>query len=178
MIHFATPSYWSAYESLPVSIQKLADRNYEILKENPKHPSLHFWSKQGKEGCPYSSVYLSSFEGLSPSLPSTSNNYKLVLVFTNGERGIYDCSNLLGFGVLKELKDKNYFCRGFWTLLTIWQEQASCDFVSKFYTSEINDLKGQRKILVYQRVITKSVLWLKYCISLLSVESEWVQWPA
>jgi len=36
-------------------------------------------------------------------------NYKLVLVFTNGEKGIYDCSDLLTFGVFQELQDKNYF---------------------------------------------------------------------
>ncbi len=42
MIHFASPSFWSAYETLPTSVQRLADRNYEVLKENPKHPSLHF----------------------------------------------------------------------------------------------------------------------------------------
>lgn len=42
MIHFASPSFWSAYESLPVSVQRVADKNYVILKENPKYPSLHF----------------------------------------------------------------------------------------------------------------------------------------
>lgn len=42
MIHFASPSFWSAYESLPTTVQRVADRNFEILKENPKHPSLHF----------------------------------------------------------------------------------------------------------------------------------------
>jgi len=42
MIHFASPSFWSAYELLPLSVQKVADQNYKILKENPKHPSLHF----------------------------------------------------------------------------------------------------------------------------------------
>ncbi len=40
---------------------------------------------------------------------STTNNYKLSLIFTNGEHGIYDCSNLLDFGVFKELKNINYF---------------------------------------------------------------------
>jgi len=39
--HFASPSFWSAYEALPASAKRIADRNYEILKENPKHPSLH-----------------------------------------------------------------------------------------------------------------------------------------
>lgn len=38
-----------------------------------------------------------------------TDDYKLKIVFTNGERGIYDCSHLLDFGVFKELKDKNYF---------------------------------------------------------------------
>ncbi|MGD9200210.1 MAG: DUF2442 domain-containing protein [Chitinispirillia bacterium] len=37
--------------------------------------------------------------------------YTLHIVFTNGEEGIYDCSNLLNFGVFKELKDKQYFKR-------------------------------------------------------------------
>jgi DUF971 family protein len=35
--------------------------------------------------------------------------YKLILTFTNGEKGIYDCKHLLDFGVFKELKNKQYF---------------------------------------------------------------------
>lgn len=35
--------------------------------------------------------------------------YKLKLVFTNGEYGTYDCSDLLEFGVFVELQDKHYF---------------------------------------------------------------------
>lgn len=42
MIHHASSSFWSAYKAQPASVQKLADRNYEILKTNPRHPSLHF----------------------------------------------------------------------------------------------------------------------------------------
>ena len=38
-------------------------------------------------------------------------NYKLELEFTNGERGVYDCSPLLEFGVFKELCDVEYFKR-------------------------------------------------------------------
>ncbi len=37
------------------------------------------------------------------------DDYKLLLFFTNGEKGVYDCSHLLDFGVFKELQDKNYF---------------------------------------------------------------------
>ncbi len=40
---------------------------------------------------------------------SSSDDYKLYLVFTNGERGIYDCSDLLDFGVFSELKNTHYF---------------------------------------------------------------------
>lgn len=36
-------------------------------------------------------------------------DYKLLLEFTNGEQGVYDCLILLDFGVFKELKDKDYF---------------------------------------------------------------------
>jgi hypothetical protein len=37
------------------------------------------------------------------------NDYRLELVFTNGETGLYDCRPLLDFGVFQELKDLSYF---------------------------------------------------------------------
>lgn len=40
---------------------------------------------------------------------SASSDYKLHLVFTNGEHGVYDCSDLLDFGVFKELRNTSYF---------------------------------------------------------------------
>jgi len=42
MKHYASPSFWSCYKNLPKTIQELADKNYELLKQNPTHPSLHF----------------------------------------------------------------------------------------------------------------------------------------
>lgn len=42
MKHFTDPDFWRAYERLPAHIQKLADRNFERLKADPAHPSLHF----------------------------------------------------------------------------------------------------------------------------------------
>ena len=45
--HFASPSFWTCYEKLPADVQKLADKNFEALKTNPEHPSLHF-KKVGK----------------------------------------------------------------------------------------------------------------------------------
>ena len=40
---------------------------------------------------------------------STAHNYCLHLVFSNGEKGLYNCSELLDFGVFRELKNPNYF---------------------------------------------------------------------
>jgi len=40
--HHATGDFWDAYDRLPQQIQKLADENFELLKSDPKHPSLHF----------------------------------------------------------------------------------------------------------------------------------------
>ncbi|HYS45349.1 MAG TPA: hypothetical protein VEM35_02860 [Rhizomicrobium sp.] len=42
MKHFASDSFWSAYEKLPAHVRALADKNFARLKENPQHPSLHF----------------------------------------------------------------------------------------------------------------------------------------
>lgn len=39
------------------------------------------------------------------------SDYKLQLTFKNGERGIYDCSPLLDFGIFQELRNENYFKR-------------------------------------------------------------------
>ena len=40
-----------------------------------------------------------------------TDDYRLLLQFTNGEQGIYDCTSLLDFGVFKELRDTHYFKR-------------------------------------------------------------------
>jgi hypothetical protein len=47
MKHFATPGFWACHRSLPGPVQTLADKNFELLKTNPLHPSLHF-KKVGK----------------------------------------------------------------------------------------------------------------------------------
>ena len=41
-MHFAAPSFWSAYALLPRRIRQLADRNFELLKRDSRHPSLMF----------------------------------------------------------------------------------------------------------------------------------------
>ncbi len=40
-----------------------------------------------------------------------SDDYSLMLEFTDGSRGVYDCKPLLNFGVFKELSDRQYFKR-------------------------------------------------------------------
>ncbi|NNM72504.1 hypothetical protein [Enterovirga aerilata] len=42
MRHLASRRFWTAYERLPPSVRELADRNYNLLKRDPQHPSLHF----------------------------------------------------------------------------------------------------------------------------------------
>jgi hypothetical protein len=40
--HHTSPDFWVLFNSLPPEIQKLARENFELLKANPRHPSLHF----------------------------------------------------------------------------------------------------------------------------------------
>jgi hypothetical protein len=48
--HHTTPRFWACYRELPVEVQSLADKCFELAKEDPKHPSIHlkkvgrFWS--------------------------------------------------------------------------------------------------------------------------------------
>jgi hypothetical protein len=48
--HFATPGFWFHYRQLAPEVRELADKNFTLLRSNPRHPSLrfkkigHFWS--------------------------------------------------------------------------------------------------------------------------------------
>jgi plasmid maintenance system killer protein len=44
-----TPGFWSRYGQLPVEIQRLADRCYQMWLDNPHHPSLRFKKLGGRE---------------------------------------------------------------------------------------------------------------------------------
>ena len=41
-MHGTTPQFWSRFERLPESIQRTARRKFELLKDSPRHPLLHF----------------------------------------------------------------------------------------------------------------------------------------
>ena len=42
MKHFASPQFWRLYRQLSPQVRALADKNFQILKADSKHPSLHF----------------------------------------------------------------------------------------------------------------------------------------
>ena len=41
-MHRTTPDFWRHFEQLPEAAQRIARRNFEHLKESPRHPSLRF----------------------------------------------------------------------------------------------------------------------------------------
>jgi hypothetical protein len=51
--HYASSKFWALYNALPREARELADKNYELLRSDPRHPSLHFkrigelWSVRG-----------------------------------------------------------------------------------------------------------------------------------
>lgn len=42
MRHRTTPRFWERYASLPNDVRQLADKSFELLKGNARHPSLRF----------------------------------------------------------------------------------------------------------------------------------------
>jgi hypothetical protein len=40
--HLADVDFWRTYDALPSDVRRQADKSFELLKLNPKHPSLHF----------------------------------------------------------------------------------------------------------------------------------------
>ncbi|MDE2823012.1 MAG: hypothetical protein OXK79_05860 [Chloroflexota bacterium] len=41
-MHRTTPRFWRLFEELPNPVQRTALRNFRLLRENPRHPSLRF----------------------------------------------------------------------------------------------------------------------------------------
>jgi hypothetical protein len=40
--HLTTPEFWERFDRLPEEARHIARKNYDILKADPRHPSLHF----------------------------------------------------------------------------------------------------------------------------------------
>jgi hypothetical protein len=68
MKHGASPAFWSLYDALPRDVQELADKSFELLKQDPYHPSLHFkqigrfWS--ARVGLRYRALAVESDQGV------------------------------------------------------------------------------------------------------------------
>lgn len=68
MNHFATSDFWYHYRQLPVETRELADKNFQLLKQDPRHPSLRlkkvgiFWS--ARVGSRYRALAKERTEGL------------------------------------------------------------------------------------------------------------------
>lgn len=68
MRHFASRRFWDAYDALPASARAFADQSFELLKRDPRHPSLRlkkigrFWS--ARVGLRYRALAVEAEEGL------------------------------------------------------------------------------------------------------------------
>jgi hypothetical protein len=40
--HFATAKFWDLLGDLPENVRAQANKNFDLLKQGPSHPSLHF----------------------------------------------------------------------------------------------------------------------------------------
>jgi hypothetical protein len=66
--HRTSKRFWRNFDELPAEIQQLARRNYELLKSDPHHPSLHlkrvgeYWSV--RIGLDYRAVGIDSPDGI------------------------------------------------------------------------------------------------------------------
>jgi Txe/YoeB family toxin of Txe-Axe toxin-antitoxin module len=41
-VHRTTPQFWERFDVLSEDTQQLAQKSFNLLKENSRHPSLHF----------------------------------------------------------------------------------------------------------------------------------------
>ena len=46
-MHRTTEQFWQRYWRLPRDVQALANKGFQLLKDNPSHPSLQ-WKKVGR----------------------------------------------------------------------------------------------------------------------------------
>jgi hypothetical protein len=66
--HYASPEFWSRYHALPADIQEVADRAFELLKVDSRHPSIQlkrvgeYWS--ARVGLHYRAVGITIPDGI------------------------------------------------------------------------------------------------------------------
>lgn len=68
MNHFASPNFWFHYRMLPEAIRDLADKNFQLMRIDPRHPSIRLkkigvlWS--ARVGLHYRTLARERAEGL------------------------------------------------------------------------------------------------------------------
>lgn len=81
--HFTVPDYWPLYHRLPSRVRRTADKYFNLLRSDPRHPSLHLkkigdlWSVRA--GIHYRAVGM-----------DTPNEGKGILWFWIGSHAEYD----------------------------------------------------------------------------------------
>ena len=57
MTHRTTAAFWELYRALPKEVRDAADRRYDLLRQNPRHPSVRLkkvgvdrWSARVTDG--------------------------------------------------------------------------------------------------------------------------------
>ncbi len=75
---------WLHYRRLPQSVRDLADKNFQLLKADPKHPSLHFkhigddfWSV--RVGLGYRALATTTVEGIAWFWVGSHREYEKLL---------------------------------------------------------------------------------------------------
>lgn len=49
-MHRASTDFWKEYRALPASIRERADKQFALLRANPRHPSLQFKKLSERSG--------------------------------------------------------------------------------------------------------------------------------
>jgi len=66
--HFTSPQFWECYNRLPITARQLADKCFELMKKDPRHPSIYL-KKTGKYysariGLNYRALAIEASDGL------------------------------------------------------------------------------------------------------------------
>jgi hypothetical protein len=82
-MHRTTKRFWKCFADIPLPAQRVSKRNFELLKENPLHPSLHF-KKVGKfwsirAGFNYRALSIEDDEGFIWVWIGTHNEYERII---------------------------------------------------------------------------------------------------
>ncbi|VAW40232.1 hypothetical protein MNBD_CHLOROFLEXI01-1590 [hydrothermal vent metagenome] len=83
MKHMTLPRFWRHYQELPKEVQNLADKNFQLLKADPYHSSLHF-KKVGKQNQLWSVRVSRQYRALGREKPEG------IVWFWIGSHGEYD----------------------------------------------------------------------------------------